>query len=171
MFRGPPGYHPQVARGPRAQPPLRPLRTRRPPEILFVVTFHVHDLAPVKELVDLVHRPRRGRRRRVETKRTRQSPVAPAGPDRAEEPHPPVFLVDDEHLLFIAPSRKAAAFVRRMAENNLGTAVAYVDTRAVPRPTGPARRKGNNGSRRNCGRGNGASRPSSSCFGPMGTFT
>jgi hypothetical protein len=106
-----------------------------PPVGACVTIFHVRDAAPVKELVTALH-PRPARRRGGSSReRGGRSTSQKASRARAAK-HPPLFLVDDEHLILVAPSRAWATRGRRAVERALGDAVAHVETRSIkiPRP-------------------------------------
>ena len=96
--------------------------------------FHVRDAAPAKKLVGAMHAE--WKRKSPRPSANRSSPAASRKRSRARTiDHPPLFLPDDDHLIFVAPSRGTANSMRRALEKALGNTVEHVVTRFVKAPT------------------------------------
>jgi hypothetical protein len=112
--------------------PRKPSAPDSIPRRLLIATFHVRDLARVDEVVRSLHRkpnPRdadRGRRRG-------SRPIARTNAGARGE-QGPLHLVDDNHVVFVAPPGAAARTALQMIERELGDAVEHVDTRSIEIP-------------------------------------
>jgi hypothetical protein len=109
---------------------------RTTPKGACVVIFHVRDAAPVKELVDAMHSE--WKRSKLGRRRSGRTPSRKGSRARASD-HPPVFMPDDDHLIYVAPSRRPATIMRRTLERVLGDAVEHAVTRVIKAPPAAGR--------------------------------
>ena len=107
-----------------------------PPREVFAAIFHVRDAAPVKELLaDLHPRPRRKRSASGDKRGGRM--MSGKGSRARDAEHPPLYLVGDDHLIILAPTRASANAMRRAVERAMGDAVKHVETRSIKPPRKP----------------------------------
>jgi hypothetical protein len=111
---------------------------RTPPPLGAGVTiFHVRDAAPVKELLAALH-SRLGRKRSESGIKRGGRTLSRKGRRVRDGDHPPLYLVDDDHLIAFARSLALANTIRRAIEKALGAAVQHVETRFVKAPKAAA---------------------------------
>lgn len=117
----------------------QPARVAEPsrPGSISVATYHIHDLVAVKEMVATLH-PKL-KRKRPDSGGHRDGGIS-RGKSARDRAHGPLYLADDDHLLFVAPPGRLTTTVRKAIERELGDAVEHVQTRVfeVPKAAGAA---------------------------------
>jgi len=113
--------------------------TKSSPRGVVVGIFHVRDLAPVNELLAAFHS--RPKRKRSDARGNRgDRTISRKGSRARADEHGPLYLVDGDHLIFVAPSQASANAMRQAIERTLGDAVEHAETRSIKVPKAAERK-------------------------------